>query len=59
MTQPFFNVRTVVGLTTVSRKNLSKKTRCRGRGHGMTPDCFAKILAMQQSQCLLAMTMFL
>ncbi|WP_341793442.1 MULTISPECIES: hypothetical protein [unclassified Rickettsia] len=25
MTQPFFNVRTVVGLTTVSRKNLSKR----------------------------------
>ncbi|WP_341793639.1 MULTISPECIES: hypothetical protein [unclassified Rickettsia] len=31
MTQPFFNVRTVVGLTTVSRKSLNKKTGCRGQ----------------------------
>ncbi|WP_341793059.1 MULTISPECIES: hypothetical protein [unclassified Rickettsia] len=31
MTQPFFNVRTVVGLTTVSRKSLNKKTGFRGR----------------------------
>ncbi|WP_341792818.1 MULTISPECIES: hypothetical protein [unclassified Rickettsia] len=44
----YLNVRTVVGLTTVSRKNLSKKTGCRGRGLGMTPKHFAKRAVQQR-----------